>query len=97
MLAHTTEVETLIRHVQGATYVPLARQDQCCGFGGSFAIRYPQISGQMVDDKMSCILATDADVLISTDTGCLMNIGGRLHREGKKVEVLHLAELLERR
>jgi L-lactate dehydrogenase complex protein LldE len=51
----------------------------------------------MVDDKMRCILATGADCLVSTDAGCLMNIGGRLHREGKTVEVLHIAELLERR
>lgn len=97
LLQQNDEVPKLVAHVAGATYVPMIRMDQCCGFGGSFAIRYPQISGQMVDDKMSCVLATDADVLVSTDTGCLMNIGGRLHREGKKVEVLHLAELLERR
>jgi L-lactate dehydrogenase complex protein LldE len=90
-------VETLIRHVKGATYVPLPRQDQCCGFGGSFAIRYPQISGNMVDDKMNCIVASGADCVVSTDAGCLMNIGGRMHRAGKKTELQHIAELLERR
>jgi L-lactate dehydrogenase complex protein LldE len=97
MLRQTNEVERLIQNVQGATYVPIARQDQCCGFGGSFAVRYPQVSGNMVDDKMRCILAVEADCLVSTDAGCLMNIGGRLHREGKPVEVLHIAELLQRR
>lgn len=97
MLGQTSEVETLIKGVQGATYVPISRQDQCCGFGGSFAVRYPQVSGNMVDDKMKCILETQADCLVSTDTGCLMNIGGRLHREGQPVEVLHIAELLDRR
>lgn len=97
MLQQNDEVPKLLAHVAGATYVPLERLDQCCGFGGSFAVRYPQISGAMVDDKMSCILATTADAIVSTDTGCLMNIGGRLHREGKTIEVLHLAELLERR
>jgi len=97
MLKHTTEVETLIRHVEGAMYVPLARQDQCCGFGGSFAVRYPQISGNMVDDKMQCILASGADCVVSTDAGCLMNIGGRMHRERKTTELLHIAELLDRR
>jgi L-lactate dehydrogenase complex protein LldE len=96
MLGQTSEVETLISHVQGATYVPLNRQDQCCGFGGSFSIRYPQISGNLVDDKMRCILASGADCVVSTDAGCLMNIGGRLHRENKPVELLHIAELLER-
>ncbi|MEX2174769.1 MAG: (Fe-S)-binding protein [Pirellulaceae bacterium] len=97
LLGQTNEVERLVRHVAGATYVPLSRQDQCCGFGGSFAVRYPLVSGNMVDDKMRCILATGADCVVSTDAGCMMNIGGRLHREGQKVELLHIAELLERR
>lgn len=94
-LGLTGEVEQLIQHVQGATFVPLARADQCCGFGGSFSVRYPDISGAMVSDKMRCILATEADAVVSTDAGCLMNIGGRLHREGRTIRVLHLAELLE--
>jgi L-lactate dehydrogenase complex protein LldE len=96
-LGQVNEVERLIQHVEGATYVPLVRQDQCCGFGGSFSVRYPDISGAMVSDKARCIVATGADAVVSTDAGCLMNIGGRLHREGKSIEVLHLAELLERR
>ena len=97
MLNQASEVETLVRHIQGATYVPLARQDQCCGFGGSFAVRYPQISGNMVEDKMQCILASGADCVVSTDACCLMNIGGRMHRERKPTELLHIAELLDRR
>lgn len=97
MLGGTNEVPRLIEHVAGATYVPIDRQDQCCGFGGSFSVRYPEISGAMVDDKMACVLRTAADALVSTDAGCLMNIGGRLHREGNSIEVLHIAELLERR
>lgn len=96
MLAATNEVETLLAHVRGLTYVPLVRQDQCCGFGGSFAVRYPQISTAMVTDKTNCILAAQADAVVSTDLGCLMNIGGRLRRRGAAVEALHLAELLER-
>ena len=91
------EAETLIRHVAGATLLPLARQDQCCGFGGSFSVRYPQVSGAMVGDKVNCILRTEADAVVSTDAGCLMNIGGRLRRQERPVEVLHLAELLDRR
>lgn len=96
MLGQTDEVEQLVRHVKGATCVPLERQDQCCGFGGSFAVRYPQISGALVDDKMRCVLQSEADALVSTDAGCLMNIGGRLHRAGHTTEVLHIAELLDR-
>ena len=97
MLKQLDEVQRLVEHVDGATYVPLARQDQCCGFGGSFAVRYPQISGAMVDDKMRAVLESGADTLVSTDTGCLMNIGGRLRRAGHPIKVLHLAQLLEPR
>ena len=96
-LGLTDEVEQLIRHVQGTTLMPLAHADQCCGFGGSFSVRYPHVSGAMVDDKVRCIVQTEADALVSTDAGCLMNIGGRLHRQGRTVRVLHLAELLESR
>ncbi len=96
MLEQTDEAETLIRHVGGVTYLPIERQDQCCGFGGSFAVRYSKISTAMVDDKVGCILQTKADAVVSTDMGCLMNIGGRLRRLDKPVETLHLAELLNR-
>jgi L-lactate dehydrogenase complex protein LldE len=96
-LNQTDEVEQLLSHVRGAEYVPLARQDQCCGFGGSFSVRYPHISAAMVADKVECVLAAGIDALVSTDTGCLMNIGGRLRRQtDRPIEVLHLAELLVR-
>jgi L-lactate dehydrogenase complex protein LldE len=91
------EAETLIKNVKGATYVPLFRDDQCCGFGGSFSIRYPEISTSMVTDKAKCIADTAADVVVSTDAGCLMNIGGKLRRDGQPIRVWHLAELLESR
>lgn len=89
------EAETLIKNVRGVDYRPLPKQDQCCGFGGSFAVRYPEISGAMVGDKVACVQQTEADVLVSTDTGCLMNIGGALHRQNHATRVMHLAELLE--
>ena len=91
------EAEALIRNVEGVDYRPLRAQDQCCGFGGSFAVRYPQISTAMVRDKVTCVIETDADVLISTDTGCLMNIGGALHRNELRTRTMHLAELLDSR
>jgi L-lactate dehydrogenase complex protein LldE len=90
------EAEQLIRHVEGAELMTLRHADQCCGFGGSFSVRYPDISTAMVNDKVECILATQADCLVSTDAGCLMNIGGRLHRLERPLEVMHLAELLVR-
>ena len=91
------EAEQLIRHVAGAELMTLRHADQCCGFGGSFSVRYPDISTAMVNDKVKCVLETQPDCLVSTDAGCLMNIGGRLRRLAKPVEVMHLAELLERR
>ncbi|MFM8218417.1 MAG: (Fe-S)-binding protein [Planctomycetaceae bacterium] len=91
------EAEILIRHVQGAEYIAPEKQDNCCGFGGSFAVRYPQISGAMVNEKTACVTATEADLLVSTDAGCLMNIGGALRRQPRPIGVAHLAELLEMR
>ncbi len=92
-----SEAITLIQNVAGVEYVPMEKQDQCCGFGGSFAVRYPEISGAMVGEKVGCVTRTACDLLVSTDTGCLMNIGGALHRKGAAPQVSHLAELLETR
>lgn len=94
-LGLTDESERLIRQVEGVTYVPLPRVEMCCGFGGSFAVRYPKISTAMVDDKCAAVLDTRADLLVTGDTGCLMNIAGRLHRQEAATCVMHLAELLD--
>jgi L-lactate dehydrogenase complex protein LldE len=93
-LGLTTEPIRLIQKVRGLNYVPLERYDECCGFGGSFAVRYPEISGAMVTDKATFIEKTGVDAVIATDAGCLMNIGGCLNRRGAKVRIVHLAELL---
>jgi L-lactate dehydrogenase complex protein LldE len=90
-----SEPERLLRHVRGLEYVPLERRDECCGFGGSFAVRFPEISGAMVQDKASFIEKTGADTIVATDAGCLMNIAGCLRRRGSRVRVLHLAQVLE--
>jgi L-lactate dehydrogenase complex protein LldE len=89
-----TEPERLLRRVRGLDYLPLERLDECCGFGGSFAVRYPGISGAMVADKAAFIERTGADVVAATDAGCLMNIGGYLRRRGSRVKFMHLAEIL---
>jgi L-lactate dehydrogenase complex protein LldE len=84
----------LLQHVKDLQYVPLERYDECCGFGGSFAVRYPDISGAMVQDKAGFIAKAGVDAVVATDAGCLMNIGGCLRRQGSKVRFLHLAEVL---
>jgi L-lactate dehydrogenase complex protein LldE len=90
-----TEPERLLRRVRGLELVTLERLDECCGFGGSFAVRYPGISGAMVADKAAFIEKTGAAAVVATDAGCLMNIAGCLRRRGSKIKALHLAELLE--
>jgi L-lactate dehydrogenase complex protein LldE len=89
-----TEPERLLRQVADLELLPLERADECCGFGGSFSVRFPGISGAMVQDKVAAIDKSGADVVVATDTGCLMNIGGRLRRLGSRVRPLHLAEVL---
>lgn len=93
-LGTLTEPERLLAHVRDLEYVPLERADECCGFGGSFSVRYPEISGAMVQDKAALVEQSGADAVVATDAGCLMNIAGCLRRRGSKVRVLHLAEVL---
>jgi L-lactate dehydrogenase complex protein LldE len=69
-------------------------EEQCCGFGGTFAIKYPEISDAMLQKKIVSLQRAGADVLVSCDAGCLMHIAGRLHRQGIGLRVMHLAELL---
>ena len=88
------EAVRLIRAIDGAEYVPLDGIEDCCGFGGSFAVRFPEISGAIVTDKAQAIIRTGADVVVATDSGCLMNIAGRLHRIGASIRTMHLVELL---
>jgi L-lactate dehydrogenase complex protein LldE len=89
-----TEPGRLLRKVRGLELVPLERADECCGFGGSFAVRYPGISGAMVQDKCAFIEKAGVDAVVATDAGCLMNIAGCLRRRGSKVRALHLAQVL---
>jgi L-lactate dehydrogenase complex protein LldE len=84
----------LLRQIGNVQFKPMDKTDQCCGFGGTFAIKYPAISGAIVDDKVNCIQATGANTLICNDAGCTMNISGMCHRRGMQTSVKHLAELM---
>ena len=84
----------LLGSVQGLTLKELPGAETCCGFGGTFCIKYPEISTRMVDDKSSDIVRTGADTLLAGDLGCLMNMAGRLSRRGDPVKVRHVAEVL---
>lgn len=91
-----TEPERLLGKVRDLTLVPLERADECCGFGGSFSVRYGGISGAMVSDKCGFVEKAGVDAVVATDAGCLMNIAGCLRRRGSGVQALHLAEVLEK-
>ncbi len=84
----------LLSRVAGLTVKDLAEPEQCCGFGGTFCVKYPEISTRMVSDKARDIAATGADTLIAGDLGCLLNMAGRLHREGSGIRAWHIAEVL---
>ena len=92
-----TEPRTLIRNVRGAEFVELEHADACCGFGGTFSVKYPEISVAILDQKIDAIERAGVDAVVSGDASCLMQIGGRLSRKGSKVRTMHLAELLSRR
>jgi len=72
----------------------MTEPEVCCGFGGTFCVKYPDISTRMVADKTRDIAATGADTLLAGDMGCLLNMAGRLHREGSAIKVRHVAEVL---
>jgi L-lactate dehydrogenase complex protein LldE len=78
----------------GVEVVEMKEPEICCGFGGTFCVKYPEISVRMVSDKTRDIVATGAQALLAGDLGCLMNMAGRLQREGHPVEVRHVAEVL---
>ena len=94
LLGIKQEPELLMQHVRGMERIPLPYAEDCCGFGGTFAVKMCDISGAMVSEKTDHVLETEAEVLVGLDLGCLLNIAGNLHFRGKPVRVMHLAELL---
>jgi L-lactate dehydrogenase complex protein LldE len=84
----------LLRAVRGIGLVELPESEECCGFGGTFAIKNADVSMAMLTDKLGHILATGAEACVATDNSCLMHIGGALRRQRAGVRALHLAEIL---
>lgn len=84
----------LLDKVHGLTRLEPEGGEQCCGFGGTFSVKFGDISTAMVDAKVEHICQTGADTLVAGDLGCLLNIAGRLSRQGKSVRAFHIAELL---
>ncbi|WP_223420988.1 (Fe-S)-binding protein [Tateyamaria pelophila] len=84
----------LLNGVGGLKMTPLQDNDACCGFGGTFCVKYPDISNAIVTDKTARIAATGADTLLAGDLGCLMNMAGKLSREGREIKAYHTVEVL---
>lgn len=94
LLGVKDEPIALMQNVRGMELVPLPFADDCCGFGGTFAVKMADISGAMVTEKTDHVLETEAEVLVGLDMACLMNIAGNLRYRDQPVRVMHLAELL---
>jgi L-lactate dehydrogenase complex protein LldE len=85
----------LLRSVRDLNLLELPNKEQCCGFGGTFAVKNPDVSVAMLTQKDACVVQTGAEIVTALDNSCLMQIYGGLHRSGSKVRTLHLAEILE--
>jgi L-lactate dehydrogenase complex protein LldE len=88
------EPRALLRQVQGMTFMPLPENETCCGFGGTFAVKYEGISTGMADQKLQNVLKTGAEFLVSADLSCLMHINGVMEKKQMPVKCLHLADVL---
>jgi L-lactate dehydrogenase complex protein LldE len=96
LLGVQSEPLSLLSAVPGVQLVPLPHADDCCGFGGTFAIKLPEVSAAIADEKLRHVSSTGARYLVGTDLGCLMHLAGRMQRRGMAVEALHIAQLLDR-
>lgn len=90
------EPRALLRNIRGLELVEHQGHNWCCGFGGTFAVKYAPISTAILQDKVDAVTKSGAEIVTSTDVSCLMNIAGALSRQGAPVQAVHLAELLAR-
>ena len=88
------EPRRLLGKVKGLEFVEMENADVCCGFGGTFSVKFPEISAGILDNKIEMIEKSGANTVVACDASCLMQIGGRLSRIGSKVQTKHIAEVL---
>jgi L-lactate dehydrogenase complex protein LldE len=94
-LGTASNARALLSAVPGLEVVDVQRADLCCGFGGTFAVKVPEVSVAMADEKLDAFVAAGASAVVSTDPGCLMHLEGRARRRGLSLRVHHLVDLLE--
>jgi L-lactate dehydrogenase complex protein LldE len=90
----SSEPRSLLKSVEGLNLHDMAEKETCCGFGGFFSVKYPEVSARMADDKIADAKAGGADMLLAGDLGCLLHLAGRLSRKGETLRVRHAAEVL---
>ena len=95
-LGVAAEPRALLRAVRGIDLVELQDHRLCCGFGGTFAVKFPEVSVAMGEDKLRAMAATGAEYFVANDAGCLLHLDGLIHRQGLSLKTMHLAELLEK-
>ena len=93
-LGVSSEPRILLKNVKGLEYIELPDSSTCCGFGGTFSVKYRQISESMLDDKLENVSKTDAEILTSCDSSCLMHMRGAMIRRGVNIKTMHLAQIL---
>jgi len=93
-LGESRAPRVLLRGVKGCELVELPGSDECCGFGGSFSVRLPEVSTAILDKKLANAESTGVDCLVACDAGCLMQVGGGLSRRGSRLRAMHLAQVL---
>ncbi|MCE5240329.1 (Fe-S)-binding protein [bacterium] len=86
----------LLRAVEGLTLAEMPQSDTCCGFGGAFSVKYPEISTAMADEKLANALSTQAEIITGVESSCLLHLQGRIDRQRHPIKTMHLAELLAR-
>lgn len=95
LLGVTGKVIKLLNNIKDVELIKLPYGETCCGFGGTFSVKSPEISEAIVDEKVTHIMETGASIVTGTDMGCLMNIEGRLRKQGSSIRALHIAQLLD--
>lgn len=88
------EPRRLLKNVENAEFVEMRDADVCCGFGGTFSVKYPEISAAILDNKIEAIEQSGVDAVVSGDASCLMQISGRLSRKNSRVKAIHIADIL---
>jgi L-lactate dehydrogenase complex protein LldE len=92
-----TEPRRLIRAVRGVELLELGDHQLCCGFGGTFSVKFPEVSVALGEEKLRAVAASGAEYVVANDAGCLMHLAGVIHRQGLPLRTMHLAELLAKR